>query len=311
MFIDSFYELGLQQLINSPTHCKGKVLDLLLTNDSSLVRNSKVLKNESICKSDHYPITFSVACKVNHLRPPKRKIYNFKRANWDQLNRDIGCIDWMQTIDGLEPEIAWIKFKEILFLLVNRSIPKINVNGNFSMPWFDSECYDAYRSKERAHIKFKTDPSLNNEIKRDVTRKNFKRVCSAKMRDNLYNKDDPALITKKFWSHVKANSKSHRIPECMHRKGRYRSNPQEKCDLFNNYFFDQFSEASDYGIPIDWSNDEAFDIEFPPSRIESLLKNTNSNKACGPDAIHGTILKKCSRSLSVPLSLLFTLSYKM
>ena len=154
MFIDSFYELGLQQLINTPTRFKGKVLDLLLTNDSSLVRNSKVLKNEFICKSDHYPITFSVACKVNHLRPPKRKIYNFKRANWDQLNRDIGCIDWMQTIDGLEPEIAWIKFKEILFLLVNRSIPKINVNGHFSMPWFDSECYDAYRSKERAHIKF-------------------------------------------------------------------------------------------------------------------------------------------------------------
>ena len=309
LFLDSFYELGLHQLVNSPTHLKGKVLDLLLTNDSTLVRNTKVLENEHICKSDHYPITFSVACKVNRLKTHKRKIYNFKRANWDQLNRDIGHINWMQTIDGLEPEIAWMKFKEILFSLVNKSIPKINVNGNFSMPWFDSECYDVYRSKERAHVKFKRDASLNNEIKRDTTRKSFKRVCSAKMRDNLYNKDDPALITKKFWSHVKSNSKSHRIPECIHRKGRYRSIPQEKCDLFNNYFFDQFSEASNYGIPIDWSNDEAFDIEFSPSKIESLLRNINSNKACGPDAIHGKILKNCSLSLSVPLSILFTLSY--
>ena len=172
-----------------------------------------------------------------------------------------------------------------------------------------SECYEAYRSKERAHVKFKSAPSLSNELKRDSTRKNFKKVCSAKMRDNLYNDDDPALITKKFWSHVKANSKNHRIPECMHRKGRYRSIPKEKCDLFNDYFFDQFSEASNYGIPIDWSNDEAFDIEFSPSKIESLLRKVNSNKACGPDAIHGKILKNCAVSLSTPLSLLFSLSY--
>jgi hypothetical protein len=73
-------------------------------------------------------------------------------------------------------------------------------------------------------------------------------------------------LQKKVWSHVKANSKNHRIPECMHRKDRYRSIPKEKCDLFNDYFFDQFSEVSNYGIPIDWSNDEAFDIEFSPSK---------------------------------------------
>ena len=44
----------------------------------------------------------------------------------------------------------------------------------------------------------------------------FKNICSKKMRDNLYNEDDPGLITKKFWSHVKSNSKSSRLPETMH-----------------------------------------------------------------------------------------------
>ena len=39
MFLDSFFELGLEHLINCPTHNKGRVLDLLLTNNSSLVRN--------------------------------------------------------------------------------------------------------------------------------------------------------------------------------------------------------------------------------------------------------------------------------
>ena len=91
--------------------------------------------------------------------------------------------------------------------------------------------------------------------------------------------------------------------------GRYRVEPSQKAELFNSFFFDQFSGASNYGIPINWSNDEAFDIEFCPTRIQSLLSNINSNKACGPDEIHGKILKFCSSSLSHPLSLIFKISY--
>ena len=39
------------------------------------------------------------------------------------------------------------------------------------------------------------------------------------------------------------------------------------------------------------------------------MSKINSNKACGPDAIHGKILKNCAVSLAYPLSLLFKLSY--
>ena len=35
----------------------------------------------------------------------------------------------------------------------------------------------------------------------------------------------------------------------------------------------------------------------------------NPNKTCGPDGIHGQILKKCCSSLSHPLSILFKISY--
>ena len=44
-------------------------------------------------------------------------------------------------------------------------------------------------------------------------------------------------------------------------------------------------------------------------RIEKFLSCINSNKACGPDGIHGKILKNCSKSLAYPLSILFKLSY--
>ena len=66
------------------------------------------------------------------------------------------------------------------------------------------------------------------------------------MRDNLYNEDDPWLITKKFWSHVKSNSKSSRLPETMHLDDMFRNKPSEKAELFNNYFYEQFSGRSNY-----------------------------------------------------------------
>ena len=114
------------------------------------------------------------------------------------------------------------------------------------------------------------------------------------MRDNLYNEDDPRLITKKFWSHVKSNSKSSRLPETMHLDDTFRNKPSEKAELFNNYFYEQFSGRPNYNTHIDFSNDQVFDIDFNRNRVHKYLSNINSNKVCGPDGIHGKILKNCS-----------------
>ena len=54
-----------------------------------------------------------------------------------------------------------------------------------------------------------------DELKFSDARRKFKNLSSQKMRDNLYCTDDPALITKKFWSHVRFNSKSHRSIDCQ------------------------------------------------------------------------------------------------
>ena len=85
--------------------------------------------------------------------------------------------------------------------------------------------------------------------------------------------------------------------------------PKDKAELFNDFFKDQFSEASDYDIDIDFSNDHLNDIQFNYCKIYKLLKNINANKAAGPDGIHGKVLKNCAGSLAYPLSLLFRLSY--
>ena len=44
LFVESFTEKGLDQCITEPTHIKGRTLDLLLTNNQSLISNLQVLK---------------------------------------------------------------------------------------------------------------------------------------------------------------------------------------------------------------------------------------------------------------------------
>ena len=147
LFIDSFDELGLDQCILGSTHNKGRTLDLLLTNSKNFITDITVFPDKYLCKSDHYLITFEVKSNVKHKKVTKRKILNFKKANWDALNNNLGNIHWDTILDCMEPEIAWLAFKHTLFSHIDKYIPSISVKSDFTSPWFDSECFEAYREK--------------------------------------------------------------------------------------------------------------------------------------------------------------------
>ena len=123
------------------------------------------------------------------------------------------------------------------------------------------------------------------------------------------NENDPSLISKKFYSHLKSTNKSTRIPESIHYNGKYRNNPKDQAALFNQFFGDQFSEASNYDIDIDWLNDDENDIDFSIAKVRNLLKKVKPSKAAGPDHIHGMVLKNCAYGLAYPISKLFQVSY--
>ena len=308
-FVESFIDLGLQQCVLPPTHCKGKTLDLLLTNSVSNINDLLVGERDSVCKSDHFPINFKINIRVNRKKPAKRVCYNYKNVNWERLNHELQHTDWDALLNCTEPEIGWKKFKDKLFNVTDKYVKKCSVKTDGQDPWFDSDCYDAWRKKIRLHKdRHKSDRA---EIAFTLARKNFKNVVAQKMRETLNESDDSALITKKFWSYVKSKTASQRIPEFVSFKGIVRNCPEDQANLFNEFFFEQFSEASIYDIDIDYSNDWRFDIEFDHQRVRKILSNINSNKAYGPDGIHGKLLKNCAVGLAYPLSLLFHSCYNI
>ena len=301
-FLDLFSDVGLTQLVDRPTHEKGKILDLLFCNQNGLVSDLVVLDKNDVCSSDHYGITFSLKMKFRK-KILKRKMFNFKKADWSGLNNDLKSVRWDDYLH-CDAETGWNRFKNILFHHMHHRIPTITIKDRDQPLWFDSETYQLCLKKERLRAK-SNETGLSEDYKKfSECRRSFKDLVETKMTSNLNDDDDPALISKKFWAHVKSTSKSARIPGTISYHGRFRNNPLDQAEMFNDFFADQFSDASDYDVDIDYSNDSVNDIDFSIGRVRRILKDVNVNKAAGPDGIHGKVLKNCRASIAYPLSCL-------
>ena len=309
-FLGAFNDLGLKQMVSESTHEDGNTLDLLLCNCPEIISEVNVLSKNTICNSDHFGIKFKVKLFCKRLKGQKRKIYNFKKADFKAINNELRKFHWDNILKPYDVNIGVENFQSIFISVCDKYIPKITIRSNFQPPWFDSELDSICKRKVKLLNKFKKtkDPNIYEEIKK--IRKTFKSTVERKKRDNIINDDDPAVIKKKFWSYYKATSNSCRIPETMNYKGRYRSEKTDVADLFNKYFSDQFSSPSSYDTSINFEHDTFANFKFEENYIFNLLRKMNANKAAGPDGIHGKLLKFCASSIAKPLCIIYNKCFK-
>ena len=90
------------------------------------------------------------------------------------------------------------------------------------------------------------------------------------MDSNFEDQNNRNLITKKLYSYVKSKSNLQRIPGLVSYGSKLKSKKIDQCNLFNQYFFDRFSEPSSYDIPIDYSLDHQFMIKFNTDQIANF-----------------------------------------
>ena len=303
-------DLSHTQLISSPTHTAGNILDLMFTNIPDSIKSIRVLDHCESCLSDHFGISFNIDFSVRRKKRSIKKVYNYSKANWKELNYDLKRIDWNNLIGSIDTHSAWPAFKNILKFFCDKHIPKRNVKSEFQPPWYDSNCDRILRKKEKWRKKYKLSSNISDLNKFRQCRRDFKRVMNEKMRLSVEDSDDTALISKKFSRHVKSQNKSTRIPETIKYGDKFRTKPVDQANLFNEYFYAQFSEESSYDIDINFDPSENFNtLNFHALDVFLILKKMNASKAAGPDDIHGIVLKNCAASLAKPLSLLFNTSY--
>ena len=114
MFVDSFSDFNLTQLIDKPTHEKGKTLDLLLCDSPNIISSVHVQEKDEICSSDHFGISFLVNLNCKRLKCKKRKMYNFKKANWHYLNNELKHVNWNYVLKYYDPVTGWNRLSRSL-----------------------------------------------------------------------------------------------------------------------------------------------------------------------------------------------------
>ena len=213
-FVNGFANLGLQRCINSATHNKGKILDILLTKSKQYITDLKITNRERYCISDHFAITFKITQTVMRKPRVKRTCLNYGNAYWNDLNNDLNNISWDTALDYHEPEIMWSNFENIVLEKMNVHIPQFTIKSEYQQPWFDSECYARCKEKDKLHKIYKTKKAITSELKFKTACRELKALIKSKMRVNLAS-DNRNILYKKFWSHVKFSTKSTRIPEVV------------------------------------------------------------------------------------------------
>ena len=151
LFVDFLVsDLGHKQLISELTHRAGNV-----PRSSFLLIYLKlylILKSLNAMRRvcfDHFSISFKIDLSISRRKAPKKKVYNYSKANWRELNFALRHINWDRLIVCLDPQSAWDCFQKILDNLCETHIPKRNVKNQFQLPWYDTECDKVLREKEK------------------------------------------------------------------------------------------------------------------------------------------------------------------
>ena len=118
------------QEILTPTHNRGNILDILLTNNSELLHS---YESNEILFSDHYLIEGKINYKSaedmaeNETNPTDTKTnpsfdqLNFfsEKINWKKINEEFQRFNWKEEFRGLRPEEMLNRFLHNMYITIN------------------------------------------------------------------------------------------------------------------------------------------------------------------------------------------------
>jgi exonuclease III len=300
---------GLKQLNKNPSRAQNNnILDLVLTNFPDKL--SKIYSNIFHYSSDHFLLQFDVNTKVEIVTSPPRTVYNFKRANLAQLKTDItnsNLTDKINNETNMDNKLS--SWSQTLFDLINTHIPLITLKKQHTAPWIDHDVVKSVRKKNSALKQAKKHDTQHLWNKFHRLRNRLKNLITYKHKQYLTNIcDNITNQPKKFWSYIKANSKSRGLPQYLYNnRGEEETSFLGMANIFNIFFQSIFSNNDHLPIPpINITPDPNLEeIRVTEEEVLKELTKLNPSKAPGPDGLPTRILKDCAPEITPSVTKLF------
>ncbi|CAG2198251.1 unnamed protein product [Mytilus edulis] len=162
-------------------------------------------------KSDHDIVLYDTNIQPNRVKPTRRKIFLWKKANMKAIKislKNFGeqfCQSKDQTVEAM-----WKAIKTILEQLIEKHVPTKQTMNRHTHPWINTQTRRAMRRKQRAHSKAKrsNNPSDWEKYKKlkANTQKETRKAHRKYIQDVVSNdfKENP----KRFYTYVKITTEA-------------------------------------------------------------------------------------------------------
>ncbi len=113
-FLDILADKSLDQMVDFPTHIRGNMLDLVLTNCPDRVVNIENVGN--LANSDHCILSIDILCDVN-FDNSNDFIYDWSNMNYNAFKEYVISCDLENTINGMNVEESWNVIKNAVKII--------------------------------------------------------------------------------------------------------------------------------------------------------------------------------------------------
>jgi hypothetical protein len=167
--LEAIQAAGLEQLIDFPTHTKGNILDLILTNIPDRIHN--IEEKGRLGRSDHCAISFEVTAAMPKKQPAVVK--NWKRADWASIRSGISDTIWPTATDSTSVEEFWQQIRGRLKELTDTYVPEREIRAS-KATWMTRGLLQLIRRKRRLWKKAKYGEAVEEYemVSREVRKKN-------------------------------------------------------------------------------------------------------------------------------------------
>ena len=327
-FLDALKDSFLFQHVTQPTRHRGSdepsILDLVLTNEEMQISNIEY--QSPLGKSDHSSLIFDFHCYTETKKLTES--YNYNKADFDAMRCDLETTNWANTMIEIAKnetvENFWILFKEKLYSLRDKFVPKIRDTGK---PHWSSKGNVPLDDITRNAIKDKLKCHRQWLRSRSEAEKDSNRVRFAKARNKVKNL--VRLAKKKFEKQIADNAKSNPKPFWAYARQKLKTrsgisplrqdpndpttlkySSKDKANILQNQFCSVFSNESLDDIPVfrPRTTESITKINISTETIVKNLKALNANKSVGPDGLHAVLLKELASQVAGPLKALFDMT---
>ena len=296
---------------NDVFNYNNRLLDLIFSNKnniSELIHCTNALVQEDA----HHPcVEFlynTYSYKTLHFNV--NTYFNFKKANYFQINQEIEGVNWHATFLNKSINGAVESFYSIINNIVNKHVPTYTKNKYFPT-FYSPNTIKVVKQKNKMHKKWKRYKNPNDYLLFKTLRAQSKIFIELDFNSYIRSvENDLCNNPNRFWRYASIKKQSvSGIPNELYWEGNTAANGVDISNLFGSYFSSVFEPENHvfdhFSVPQPLHGESLQKIVLDNEEVASGLLGLDPAKGGGPDKLPALFFKRTAATIARPLTQIY------